>query len=324
MKKVRIGVLGCASIAKRLVIPAICSLNDKFKIVGIASRTKDKADDFASLFQTESFVGYDNLLDRADIEAVYVPLPTGLHEEWITKALEAGKHVIVEKSFAIDFESANKMIELARSKKLLLMENFMFRHHSQHKYIWQKIINNDLGQIRLFRSQFGFPPLDENNFRYDKILGGGSLLDAGAYTVNASLWFMGKEQEVSSSVLYFGDKNVDVYGNASLINSKGIVSQLSFGFDNFYQCNYEFWSSKGRLIVPKAFTPKPNETTNILFEKQDEIEKIEISPDNQFVNLFNDLYKNIVSNKYDKYFDDILVQSRILSDIRINAIKIQL
>lgn len=324
MKQIRIGVIGCASIAKRHVIPAICSLKDEFKLVAIASRTKEKADNFADTFQAESITGYENLLDRCDIDAVYIPLPTGLHGEWITKALDAGKHIIAEKSLVTDIDSAHGIVELAKSKKLLVIENFMYRYHSQHQYIWSKLNTKYIGDIRLFRSQFGFPPLDKSNFRYDKRLGGGSLLDAAAYTVNASLWFLGKDQEVTTSTLYLDNNKVDMFGNASLINHEGIVSQLSFGFDNYYQCNYEFWGSAGKVVVPKAFTPKPTEITNIQFEKNGEMEKIEFKGDNHFINLLSDFYRSILLNRYDCHYSEILAQSRILSQIRNKAIKINL
>lgn len=325
MSKIRIGVMGCASIAQRLVIPAIISLSDDFELIAISSRTSEKAHQFANIFSTTPIIGYDNLLDRSDIDAVYMPLPTGLHSEWIEKALKAGKHVIAEKSLAMDYDSAQELVLLAKSKGLLLMENFMFRYHSQHQLVWQKLKNNDLGSLRLFRSQFGFPPLDNNNFRYDKNLGGGALLDTAAYTVRASQWFLGSEQEVVAAALYIdAEKNVDIYGNATLINNEGIVSQLSFGFDNYYQCNYEFWGSKGKLVAERAFTPKPNESTYILFEKKGDVAKLEVQPDNHFVNILKEFHQSILLNNHDTHLKDILSQSKILTDIRNKSINIKL
>src|SRR5258708_37754162 len=131
MGKIRIGIMGCANIALRSVIPAILELHDKFDLVAIASRTPEKALKAADQFNILPVTGYDNLLARDDIDAIYMPLPTGLHEKWVTNALEAGKHVFAEKSLAVDYDSAQRLIELARARKLLLMENFMVRFHSQ-------------------------------------------------------------------------------------------------------------------------------------------------------------------------------------------------
>lgn len=325
MKKVRIGVMGCANIAERMVIPAIKSISDKFDLIAVSSRTNEKAEFFANIFNTLPIVGYENLLDREDLDAIYMPLPTGLHEEWILKALHAGKHVIVEKSLALNYISAQKIINAAKSKGLLLMENFMFKYHKQHQVIWQNFKNDNVGSLRLFRSQFGFPPLGNSNFRYNNSLGGGSLLDAGAYTVMASRWYLGNEQEVISAVLYIDPvNNVDIYGNATLKNKDGIVSQLSFGFDNFYQCNYELWGSKGRLFAEKGFTPKPNESAQIVFENQEQKVITNITPDNHFVNIFKEFYRSIAERDYDPHYNDILDQSKTLSEIKLKAIKIKL
>ncbi|MBW2345214.1 MAG: Gfo/Idh/MocA family oxidoreductase, partial [Deltaproteobacteria bacterium] len=100
-----------------------------------------------------------------DIDAVYMPLPTGLHEEWVLKTLEAGKHILVEKSFAENIRSARAMVDLARGKKLLVLENFLFPHHLQHAWVNDLIARDELGDIHLLRCTFGFPPLPGNNFR---------------------------------------------------------------------------------------------------------------------------------------------------------------
>ena len=84
-KKIRIGVLGCASIAKRLVIPAIKELSSEFELVAIASRTYQKATEFSDHFGAIAIEGYDKLINRVDIDAIYIPLPTGMHYKWILK-----------------------------------------------------------------------------------------------------------------------------------------------------------------------------------------------------------------------------------------------
>jgi predicted dehydrogenase len=324
-RKIRIGVMGCANIAQRLVIPAILDLPDRYQLVAVASRTADKAALMAGQFNTEAITGYENLLDRSDIDAVYMPLPTGLHKKWITQSLQAGKHVFAEKSLAMDYADASQMVALAREKNLLLMENFMFRHHSQHTWVWQQLEQHTIGDIRLFRSQFGFPPLDKNNFRYDADAGGGSLLDAAAYTVKASQWFLGSQLEVTSAALYMDPgKQVDIYGNASLINKNGTVAQVSFGFDNFYQCNYEFWGSKGRIFAERAFTPKPAEKPFMLLEKQGDRQKIEMPADNHFVRILEAFHNIIISGKHNIHLEEITEQSRLLTRIREMAVKIKI
>jgi len=192
MGKIKMGVMGCANIAKRSVIPEIKLIED-FELSAVASRSKEKADAFAKHFNCEGIDGYDNLLKRDDIDAIYMPLPTGMHEEWVLKTLEAGKHILIEKSLAVDFSSAQKMVEKAKEKGLLIMEDFMFLYHSQHQFVKDLISKGEIGELRCFRSSFGFPPFPPGNFRYDRNMGGGALLDAAAYTVRASQLFLGMD-----------------------------------------------------------------------------------------------------------------------------------
>ena len=94
---INIGILGCADIAKRFMIPNLIA-SGRFYLKAIASRSIEKAQSFSSIFSGEAIEGYDKLINDPSIDAIYIPLPTGLHYEWIIKALKNGKHVISEKS----------------------------------------------------------------------------------------------------------------------------------------------------------------------------------------------------------------------------------
>ena len=86
MNRIRIGILGCAKIARRSMAPAILQLKDRFELLAVASRDAEKAKDFAREFSCEAVTGYAALLARPDLDALYVPLPTGLHHEWVGPA----------------------------------------------------------------------------------------------------------------------------------------------------------------------------------------------------------------------------------------------
>ena len=325
MERLSIGIMGCANIAQRSMIPAILNLPAYYELKAVASRNEEKAKSFGALFNLDYVTGYEHLLERADIDAIYMPLPTGLHEEWIIRSLEAGKHVLVEKSLAVSYQSACKLAALARQKGLVLIENFMFCYHVQHKWVKEQLAQNKIGETRLFRSQFGFPPLENNNFRYNAQLGGGALLDAGAYTVKASQLFLGEDLELLNAVLYIDSaRKVDIYGNATLISPTGIVAQLSFGFDNHYVCNYEFWGSKGRLMSEKAFTPRPREHPLMMLEVQGVSEKIKMEADDHFEGILKEFNRSVFTKQYETHINSLLAQSKILTDIQEKSVKIKL
>jgi len=315
--KIKIGVMGCANIAKRTVIPTIKSL-DAYELVAISSRTPKKAQEFAQLFNCEAITGYGNLLTRNDIDVVYMPLPTGLHEEWVLKTLDAGKHILIEKSLAENYASAQKMVEKAKAKQLLIMEDFMFLYHSQHQFVKDLIAQGEIGELRCFRSSFGFPPFrDEGNFRYNKSLGGGALLDAAAYTVRASQLFLGDDLTVEAARLNVTEgKEVDIFGGAFLTNPAGIVAELAFGFDNYYQCNYELWGSKGKIVAHKSFTPRSNEKPLITLEKQDLKQQFNVDQDDHFKNIFTEFARCVRESNFESKYREILNQSQLLQAVR--------
>lgn len=323
IKPIQIGVMGCAAIANRSVIPAIQQLSDSFKLVAVASRTQDKATEYASRFGCDAVVGYDALLDRNDVDAIYMPLPSGIHKEWINKALAKGKHVYAEKSFATNHADATEMVDNARRKKLALMEGFMFQYHSQHHLVFDLLKSGEIGEVRHFASKFGFPPLDAGNFRYDNEIGGGALLDAAGYVVRATFFVMGDGFEVKSATMKFdATTKASAWGTAMMADGSGVGASLSFGFDNFYQCNYEIWGSKGKITADRAFTPRFDFSPRIIVEKQDGTRVIEATPDNHFVKAMEEFH-GIITGSVSKetHYKQILQQSQALDFIKRHSLE---
>ena len=317
MEKLRIGILGCSDFATRIFIPNIKKLN-QFELVAIASRSLEKANEVAAKFDCLPIHGYENLILRNDIDCVYVPLPTGLHHEWIIKSLNNDKHVFSEKSITENYTKTKEIIDLAEKKKLCVFENFMFAYHSQHEYVLNLLQKGEIGEIRLFKSSFGFPEFKkESNIRYKKQLGGGALLDAGAYTIRGAGLYLGRDLKIIGSDLNYSNKEVDYYGSAMLKNDKGIVAQLSFGFDNYYQNIVEIWGSKGKIILTRAYTAAEGFMPGIIIEKQNQKIETLLPADNQIQKILIDFSKSVKLN-YKKEFQGILLQSKLLTEISNN------
>jgi NDP-hexose-3-ketoreductase len=317
MKPLRFGVMGCSSFAQRAMIPAILASKGSV-LAAVASRQSEKAVEFAQRFGCDAVTGYEELLKREDIAAIYMPLPTGLHQEWVSKTLQAGKHLLVEKSFATDLASAKSMVDLARSNDLIVLENFLFPHHSQHAWICEQLSSGVLGELKLFRTTFGFPPMQPQNFRYQKELGGGALLDAGAYVLKSSQVFLGDTLRVcGASLRYDTSFDVDTYGDVMLESAEGVVVQASFGFNYFYQCNYEFLGTRGKLTVDRAYTPPPGFRPTVHLECQDKTQMITLPADNHYTNMV-DYFVSLVAKEEDPspHLDAILRQATYLEEVR--------
>ena len=250
----KVGVLGTADIAYRRFLPCLLKC-DSFTYAGVASRTPEKGKPFQETFGGGIYDGYDALLADETIEAVYVPLPPALHFEWGRKVLESGKHLLMEKPFTTRLEDTARLLSLAKEKGLAVHENYMFLYHSQLAGIKEMISSGALGEIRLFRMAFGFPKRAGDDFRYNKALGGGALLDCGGYPVRLAMEMLGETAEVTQARLVQpAGYEVDLYGSAVLENKEGQCAQISFGMDNAYQCQLEVWGSKAMLTASRIFT----------------------------------------------------------------------
>lgn len=319
---IKIGVLGCAQIANRSVIPAILELKSVFELIGIASRDPQKGLTFAEKFHSQAY-DYSSLVTDKKIDAVYIPLPNALHSYWIKKALENNKHVLVEKSMTMSLEDSTELNDMARMRNLVLIENFQFRFHRQLAVVQELVGNGAVGTLRGLRSSFGFPPFpDASNIRYNNNLGGGALYDAGAYPIKVAQLLLGNNLDVTAAKLFFDqEKGVDLWGGGFLEQTDGpLFAAVGFGFDQYYQCNIEIWGSKGKLTAPRIFTAAPGFETEIILENAGGIEKIAAGADNHFKNMllyFSNLIKqpNIASQEY----ADNINQSRLLEKFKTLA-----
>lgn len=299
-KKLSIGVLGTANIAKRYIIPAIQALPQYYNLMGVASRSISKADIFTKEFNVMPIEGYDKLINIEGIDAVYIPLPNSLHAQFIEKALNKGLHVIVEKSMACSYSDVLRLNNLAKRKGLVLYENFQFRFHTQTTQILNMVSKGMIGKLRAMRSSFGFPPFSNtNDIRYQKELGGGALLDAGAYTVMASQLFLGKELTVKAANLFNSKvQGIDIWGGAYLSQLNGnLFSEVAFGFDNHYQCGIELWGSLGKLTTNRLFTAPPGYKPSVEIETREGKEVIELKEDNQFEKMLIHFFKLVTTGK---------------------------
>jgi dTDP-3,4-didehydro-2,6-dideoxy-alpha-D-glucose 3-reductase len=317
-QKIRVGIMGCANIARRSLIPAFIA-HPQFELVAIASRSLEKSNAFSKEFDCVGLVGYKQLLAQ-DIDAVYIPLPTGLHDEWVTKSLNAGKHIFVEKSFGKNLVSTQTMLNIAIDSKLVAMENFMFPFHSQHKALLKMVNEGEIGKIQLFRATFCFPPLDSANFRYQAEMGGGALLDAGAYTVKAVQEVLGSNLRLlSASMCFDQNKQIDISGSAQLLFDEKIPVQLAWGFDHFYQCEIQILGSLGKISTNRSFTANIGFEPSVVLETSSGKQAIQLPSDNHFQNILTEFARRISTSAYEESALEIKRQSTLLDSISKTA-----
>ncbi|MHA7865744.1 Gfo/Idh/MocA family protein [Flagellimonas marinaquae] len=326
-----IGILGASNIAQRSILPALASLPDQFRIVGVGSRSMDTAQPIAAQYNCKAFDSYDALLQDESLDAVYISLPNGLHYEWAMNALRSGKHVLCEKSLGCTQREVAEMVSLAERQNLTLIENFQFRFHRQLQELRRLLgleegVKSRIGDIRTIRCSFGFPPFsDQDNIRYQKKLGGGALLDAGAYTIKVATLLLGRNIQVSTASLIADDTfGVDIHGSGCLINpDTGITAHIAFGFDHYYQCGVEIWGAKGRLRTNRLFTARAEMNPVFEIETVDSgLAKYSIAKDDHFVNMLRHFHELCASDQGPKRAEEYAqncIQAELLNSFRQKA-----
>jgi NDP-hexose-3-ketoreductase len=311
-----LGVLGCADIAGRRILPAVAAGNT-LRTVVVGSRTRDRAEDFARRFDCDAVEGYQAVLDRDDVDAVYVPLPAGLHAEWIERALLAGKHVLAEKPFTMDRASAAKLVALADSSRLVVRENFMFLQHSAHAAVAAALAAGEIGELRSMTAAFTIPCREPGDIRLNAALGGGALLDVGSYPLRVAQLLLGPDLQVAGATLRDDPAHgVDVGGSALLRRPDGVAAQLSFGLDDVYSCEYELFGSAGRMLLRRAFTPPRDHRPVLRIARADGVEERSLPADDQVGNVLRAFAAAVRDGTAD---DTIVRQAALLDSIRTHA-----
>jgi dTDP-3,4-didehydro-2,6-dideoxy-alpha-D-glucose 3-reductase len=319
-RPVQVGVIGCADIAWRRTLPAMTA-EPLMAVTAIASRQENRAKRFTERFGGDPVEGYDALLERDDVEAVYVPLPAMLHADWIERALRAGKHVLAEKPLTTDRKQAERLFQLAEEQRLLLMESFMFLYHHQHRRVADMLAEGVIGDVRSFAASFTIPPKPQGDIRYQADVGGGALLDIGVYPIRAAGLFLGPGLEVAGAVFrHERSRDVVVGGNALLTSQEGVTAQLTFGMEHSYTNSYEFRGSTGRLWLNRVFTPPSTYQPVVNIERQDHSEQIVLPADDQFAGIVRAFARAVLDgDRPRQWTEDSLSQASLVDAVRANA-----
>lgn len=335
MDKVRIGIICPSEIAFRRFMPAIKKL-DCAEYIGVAHANakewygdsepdktvilseQSKAENFQKEYSGKVYDSYEDLLSSGDVDAIYLPLPPALHYKWAKEALNRGKHIFLEKPSTTCLADTEDLINTAKEKRLAVHENYMFAFHNQIKEIQNIIASGKIGDVRLYRIAFGFPQRAKNDFRYNKDLGGGVLLDCGGYTIKLATMLLGDSAKIAYSKLNYTDGfDVDIYGSAAMINDSGTTAQLSFGMDNSYKCELEVWSSKGFLRTGRILTAPDGFEPTAEITVGNETVTVKLSADDTFGKSIEHFCRCVSNdNAREENYKTILRQAKLVDEVK--------
>jgi len=252
MSTVRWGLISTANINRRL-IPAIRA-SERGELTAVCSRTQESADRYAAEWNVpHAFGSYQEMLESDTVDVVYNSLPNHLHAEWSIKAMEAGKHVLCEKPFAIILDGVDRMAATSAKTGCHIAEAFMYRHHPQTKIVGEWVRSGRLGHIYLVRGTFNFQMGSRDNVRLVPEYGGGSLWDVGIYPLSFSQFVMGEPPLRVSGSQWIGESGVDEHFYGQMTYSGDRVAQISSSFAAPFHTSYEILGTKGRLVLNRPF-----------------------------------------------------------------------
>jgi predicted dehydrogenase len=224
MSQLRWGFLGTGWICD---VVAADFAGTEMKIQAVGARSLSSAKAFAAKFNIPNVhEGYQALVNDPEVDIIYIGTPNQLHMEHAMLALNAGKHVLMEKPFAINAEQTTKVLELAKAKNLFLMEAMWTRFLPMHDAIFKVIEDGLIGGVMNVMADMGhYMPREENHERlYVKELGGGALLDLGIYPISFIVRALGTPKSITARSIN-NEEGIDVY-SAGIMEFEGGKSAI--------------------------------------------------------------------------------------------------
>lgn len=254
----RIGILGAARIAPlALINPA--KQTDAIVVAAVAARDVSRGQAFAvdhGIARVHN--SYQDLVADPEIDAVYNPLPNGLHGRWTRAALDTGKHVLCEKPFTANAAEARAIADLATHSDRVVMEAFHYRYHPLALQVEQIIASGELGRLQHVEAAMCFPLPKFADIRYDYALAGGATMDAGCYAVHMVRTFGGATPEVVSARAKLRDPRIDRAMTAELRFPGGHTGRIrtSMWSTDLLRMSVTIIGSEGRLRVLNPVVPQ--------------------------------------------------------------------
>lgn len=315
MKTIKFAIIGPGTISHSFM-NGVNELSS-CEVISVVSRDINRAKEFASKYNIKyAYDDYEKCLDNKEVDAIYVSTPPFMHYPNVKLALEKGKHVICEKPFTVDVKELEELIELAKEKKLLLMEAMKSPFIPVNIEVKKLIDQGEIGELITLEGSFSYDSGPRySHFHFNKGMGGGALYDVGIYPLFISLFFVNSEVKQ-----YFGySKNAptgaDSLACVMLQFENGVIANIRGGLEvNTYQGVY-IYGSKGKIHIPHFWV-----ASKATIEYYDGREKRVIMGDanNEFkyqVGHFVDLINNGKTESDVMTFDISLKVMKIMSSL---------
>ena len=258
------GIIGLGNMANRFA-SSISEVKNT-KLLGIASTSFLRLKSFGDKYNIEKkyrYKNYDEILNCNEIDAIYISTLNNTHPEIIIKAVEAKKNILCEKPIATNYYDTIKIFETLAKSDVFFLEAIAYRSHEQTKFVINKIIEGEIGELKSIESTFGFASkkIDPKSRLYNPDLGGGAILDVGCYPVSFSILLANLKKtnvpepeilNVSGSIY---KTNVDEIAYASLVFEKKIIAKIGVAINLQMKNQTSIIGTKGNILINNPWLP---------------------------------------------------------------------
>ena len=253
----RIGTLGAAMISPAALTNPAAS-NDDVVVAAVAARDRTRAEKFAETHAIETvYDTYDQVIEDPSLDIIYNPLPISHHKEYSIKALRAGKHVLCEKSFAMNADEARDMAAVADETGLVLIEAFHYRYHPVFLRALEIVDGGELGKLSRIDAQFIVGTPNKENIRMIYETGGGATMDMGCYPISWLRHITRQEPKVVSATADVGDPQIDLRLAVEYELEDGLTaSTVGAMNERRFAANMTITGENGELFVENPLVPQ--------------------------------------------------------------------
>lgn len=310
-----VGILSYSSVCQRKFLPALL-LNDRVREITIAS---SRHLDLKEISKKINCVSYENFFQK-DYDWVYISSIPSKNFEFSKKCLKNGWHVLCEKPSFLSKDNYSEIIEIAKTQKLLFMENYTHTLHPRYSLL-KKILSNQQSEVKYIDFKFFYPgPNDKKNFRYHESMGGGVQFDSLGYLIDTLIYLSIIDKPFNYKIFHTRKNDCINFINISSRLGDKFIS-LSTGIDLQYDASISLNGDNWKIFLDRAFAIDKNHTSEIIIQNGFNEKKQSVDSSDQFENMINsfidiirsddDLKFNLLSHHLNMYN----VRSSILKDI---------
>jgi predicted dehydrogenase len=308
----RLLILGYSSIAERRVIPAAAKVA-AIDEISIVSKSRPRPDKWPKAGRF--FDDYSAALRDSDADLVHLSLPNAMHDDWVIAALEADKHVVVDKPALMTLQASLRAVETARQMKRLLAEATVFGHHPHVAALADFMREN--GPLTQAAAQFIIPPLPIANFRNHGELGGGCLLDMGPYAA-ATMRILGGGAATHVAALPGGrhpETGVDMGFSVQARLANGGVFSGHYSFEGEYQNRLLVVGRSGSVLIERLFSPPADRRMEWRRRIRNAEDVLTFEPADTFQQFLEAVVQGIADGNHERFTDDLSSDARCRAEI---------